>query len=427
MQATDFKDKNRSHGTQYSGTGFRVSVDREGKVILPAEIINRYGLHAGAEFFIDEITDGLRIRLPVTHLAKVYVEPTNRCNLECRTCIRNGWDEPLGFMTPGIYSRILEGLGGFLPLPSIFFGSFGEPLFHPEITDMVSRAKALGARVELITNGTLLTRDMSRGLIEAGLDLLWVSLDGATPESYTDVRLGAALPEVINNVSEFRSLCHLHSSRRPELGVAFVAMKRNIQDLPSVLSIGSRLGARHFMVTNILPYSPEMREEVLYSRAISDFVYGPPLELPKMDMNEITREAFYRILRCGKNVAYPGNRLEEANNRCPFIEKGATAISWEGNVSPCLPLLHTHTDYLEERERFARRYHVGNLAESGLLELWNQPEYVALRERLKNFDFSPCHVCGGCGLSEKNEEDCFGNEFPTCGGCLWAQGLIQCP
>ncbi len=26
-----------------------------------------------------------------------------------------------------------------------------------------------------------------------------------------------------------------------------------------------------------------------------------------------------------------------------------------------------------------------------------------------------------------NEEDCFGNTFPTCGGCLWAQGVIRCP
>ncbi len=170
-----------------------------------------------------------------------------------------------------------------------------------------------------------------------------------------------------------------------------------------------------------------MRGEVLYSRAIGDFVYGARLDLPKLDMNEVTREPFYRIMRSGKNIAFPGNRLEEANNRCPFIEKGATAISWEGKVSPCLPLLHTHTDYLEERERISRRHQIGSLAESTLKQLWNEPEYVALRERVKNFDFSPCHICGGCELSEKNEEDCFGNPFPTCGGCLWAQGLIQCP
>jgi hypothetical protein len=30
-------------------------------------------------------------------------------------------------------------------------------------------------------------------------------------------------------------------------------------------------------------------------------------------------------------------------------------------------------------------------------------------------------------MAEKNEEDCFANSFPTCGGCLWAQGVIQYP
>ena len=406
---------------------FRIEINGDGQFVLPPEMISRYGLRPGMELFIQETEYGFHLRLPITHLGKVYVEPTNRCNLECRACIRNGWDEPLGFMSRELFSRIIEGLRDFSPVPAVFFGGFGEPLAHPDIVDMVAQAKALSKQVELITNGTLLNREMSGQLIEAGLDMLWVSLDGATPEGYADVRLGAALPEVLENLSGFRDACHLAFPHRPQIGIEFVAMKRNIHELPAVLSLGSQLGAQHFLVTNILPYSDEMREEILYSRAIGDFVYGPRLKMPKLDMNEMTREPFYQIMRSGKNIAFPRNRLEEANNRCPFIERGGTAINWEGKVSPCLPLLHTHTDYLEERERASRRYQVGSLEESGLTELWNQPEYIALRERVKNFDFSPCHICGGCELSEKNEEDCFGNPFPTCGGCLWAQGLIQCP
>lgn len=50
-----------------------------------------------------------------------------------------------------------------------------------------------------------------------------------------------------------------------------------------------------------------------------------------------------------------------------------------------------------------------------------------LHDKVKAFEFSPCRVCGGCSLLEKNEEDCYGNAFPACGGCLWAQGIIQCP
>jgi len=64
-----------------------------------------------------------------------------------------------------------------------YFGGIGEPLFHPRTVEWVAQAKAAGARVELITNGTLLTEKRSRQLIDAGLDLLWVSIDGASPLS----------------------------------------------------------------------------------------------------------------------------------------------------------------------------------------------------------------------------------------------------
>jgi MoaA/NifB/PqqE/SkfB family radical SAM enzyme len=62
-----------------------------------------------------------------------------------------------------------------------------------------------------------------------------------------------------------------------------------------------------------------------------------------------------------------------------------------------------------------------------LMDIWNNPEYVALRERLQEFDFSPCTFCNSCEMAESNKEDCFGNIQPACGGCLWAQGFIQCP
>jgi MoaA/NifB/PqqE/SkfB family radical SAM enzyme len=48
-------------------------------------------------------------------LHKVYVEPTNACNLDCRICVRHSWDEPEGFMEWSVYERIVEGLGNQRP------------------------------------------------------------------------------------------------------------------------------------------------------------------------------------------------------------------------------------------------------------------------------------------------------------------------
>jgi len=418
---------------------FEVDFDEAGRLIIPAEIIKQYGFSPGTRIRIVNSASGLRLRRPVTHLAKVYIEPTNQCNLQCVTCIRNSWDEPLGEMKPATFARVIEGMRPFSSPPDVLFGGLGEPLSHPDIVEMVRQVKALGSSVELITNATLLSESLSKQLIDAGLDTLWVSIDGATPQSYKDVRLGAALPEVLANLAEFR---HARWAKhypavmdlflKPQLGIIFVAMQRNIADLPAVFQLASRSGALNFMVTNVAPYTSDMQEEILYSRALNDAIYTSSpwlgtLDLPKIDVNPATREAVYQAMRSGYSLNIAGGSLGEESNRCPFIEKGALAVRWDGCVSPCLALLHNHTTYLHGYERSLKCHAAGNVLEQSVGEIWNKPEYLALRRRLQEFDFSPCTLCGGCDYFESNEEDCIGSPFPACGGCLWAQGVIQCP
>jgi MoaA/NifB/PqqE/SkfB family radical SAM enzyme len=407
-------------------------VDEEGRLILPPQVAARHGLQPGAQLSFEEEVNGLHLCRPVTHLAKLYVEPTAWCNLACRTCIRNVWDEPLGTMPEATFARIIAGLRAFSPPPTVFFGGYGEPLAHPQIVEMVTQAKALGGQVELITNGTLLTETVSRQLIAAGLDQLWVSLDGATPESYADVRLGAALPTVLANLARFRDSRPPAHLPHPQIGIAFVAMRRNIADLPVLLRLGSHLGATHFLVSNLLPHTAEMGAEILYTRALIAITYLPStwvphVSVPKLDVAEATAPVLYQVMHGEQNISLVGNNLGSANDHCPFVARGAAAVGWDGSFSPCLALLHSHASFLNDRARFSRRYVIGNVGERDLGDLWNAAEHVAFRERVAAFGFSPCTFCGGCELSEMNEADCYGNSFPTCGGCLWAQGVLQCP
>jgi len=241
------------------------------------------------------------------------------------------------------------------------------------------------------------------------------------------------LPEVLANLKRFCDTRMEAQRLKPEIGIVFVAMKRNINDLPSLLQIGNRLDTRRILVTNVLPYTEQLRNEILYSRALMDMIYQPPLQvphvrLPKIDIGQVAWKLIYNTLRReGQSVSVGDSILGEESDRCPFIERGATAISWEGNLSPCLPLMHSYLSFLDDRRRASRRHVIGNVAERSLQDLWNTLEYVAFRERVRAFTFSHCVFCAGCDLSLANEEDCRGNAFPTCGGCLWAQGVIQCP
>ena len=386
---------------------------------------------------LNGLLHGARPPLPAqsiasTHLAKLYIEPTVRCNLACVTCIRNDWREPDHEMSDEVFSAVLAGLRDLSPRPSVFFGGFGEPLSHPRILEMVASVRDLGCRVELITNGTLLTEAVSRQLIAAGLDRLWVSLDGARPESYADVRLGAALPCVLENVRYFSRNRPHKRPRRPELGIAFVAMRRNIADLPLVLELGKALGAAQVLVTNLLPYTADMQDEILYQVSLNSIIYQPSpwfphVSLPKMDLDPTTGPALSAAFAGHHSLSYSGVSLAGGNDRCPFIDAGALVVGAVGQVSPCLPLLHDHTSYLNGRERRSLQHLIGDVTHASLADLWAQREHQAFRERVRVFDFAPCTACGGCDCSLGNEEDCYGNPFPTCGGCLWAQGIIRCP
>ena len=408
-------------------------VDAEGRLVLPPEMVAGFGLEPGSRMRVDEGENHFRLHRPVTQLTKVYVEPTVACNLDCITCFRNDWDQPMGSMSEATFASVLDGLKGLDPIPSVYFGGIGEPLSHPKTLSWVSQAKALGTKVELITNGTILTEETSRQLIEAGLDVLWVSLDGASPETYEDVRLGAELPNVLENLRRFVRMRPAAHHPKPAIGIAFVAMKRNIADLPEVIRLGKSLKATRFSVSNIQPATARMQEEALYDRTLRNIAYLdaphlPSLNLPRMDFDENTREALFEAFNSQLNVTYAGNNWGGASDTCNYIERGTTSIAWNGDVSPCWPLMHTHTSYLHQKPRASRQHVIGNVTDRSLEELWLEPGYVAYRERLHNFAFAPCSFCGGCDLSEANEADCLGNTtFPVCGGCLWAQGIIQCP
>jgi MoaA/NifB/PqqE/SkfB family radical SAM enzyme len=407
-------------------------VDQEGRLVLPPDIAAQLGLTPGAQARVELARNGLRLHRPLANLAKLYIEPTNACNLDCVTCFRQGWDEPLGRMSEATIDAILAGLACLPQLPTVYFGGIGEPLSHRRIVSWVARAHALGARTELITNGILLNEQTARSLIDAGLDLLWVSIDGARQESYADVRLGAELAHVVANVAQFSKLRKSGYYPRPELGIAFVAMKRNIADLPAVLRLGLKLGAKQFSVSNVLPVTPELQGEVLYARAKNNLAYinsaaVPSLNLPKMDFDDVTRAALFEAFQAGYNISYAGHNWAGASNVCNYIEGGSMSVAWTGDASPCWPLMHTHISYLHGKPRVNHRHVVGNVIECSLRDLWLDPDYVAYRQRIQDFAFAPCTFCGGCELAEANQEDCLGNTAPVCGGCLWAQGVIQCP
>ena len=106
-------------------------VDEHGNIVLPPKLARDLGISPGDEIRVEPNGQGLHLRPSIHTLKRVYVEITNKCNLNCATCMRNVWDVQYGGMSEATFKRILSGLEGLPDKPELFFGGYGEPLSHP--------------------------------------------------------------------------------------------------------------------------------------------------------------------------------------------------------------------------------------------------------------------------------------------------------
>lgn len=368
-------------------------------------------------------------------IRKVYIEPTTRCNLSCGMCPRNTWtDEKIGDMDMGLFEKLIDQIKNIKSIETIFFGGVAEPMSHKDIVKMVKMSKELGVRVELISNGSLLDEDKVEGLLLAGLDMLWVSIDKAHSDSTGKIFGKDKADKTEKNLFEFRRLKE-KINPDAELGIAFVAMKSNIDEFPNIIDIATVMGASEIKVSNLIPYTEEMQDEILYDRSISCGAFRDDasqykrklINLPIMDFELIPQNVMTSIMRSWSDIKLGKNKIDRDAGHCMFIQDDSLFIRWDGEVSPCIALLHNNKTYIQNVERKIRHCSYGNIKNEKLKNIWEKEEYSSFRKRVKEFTFSPCTRCGVCEYTEGNEEDCYGNTFPTCGACLWAEGFSQCP
>lgn len=160
------------------------------------------------------------------------IEITNHCNLLCPMCPRTLMLERGETITPyyvdfKVFKTAID-QGKDKGLYAVNLNAAGETLFHPDIVKMVKYAKDNGILdIMFHTNATLLTENISKQLIDAGLDKLIVSFDSPIKEHYEKIRVGAKFDSVVKNVRRFAKLKEKNGKETPQLRINMVVMKEN--------------------------------------------------------------------------------------------------------------------------------------------------------------------------------------------------------
>lgn len=387
----------------------------DGTLKVPTDFLQRRHLPSQMDFWLDERDGDIVLHPRLTDIRKLYIEPTTYCNLKCRTCIRNVWGDPIEHMNMTTFQKIVDSLPALTQLERVIFTSFGEPLTHPHILDMITAIRKFNVAVTIGTNGLMLTDKIARELIRLGVDRVMVSMDGGKPETFESIR-GAMLAKVISHIQQLNQAKMELATLYPAVGIEFVALKSNIAELQDVKNIAAKLNVSRLLISHVLPYTEEMRDEVLYSYQPADpyKTTGWPMQAGAWviwGIEEIPR-------------MYWG-----AERRCRFINDHAIVVGWDGAISPCYALSHNYSYYaIDGRKKNVTRYILGNVNQQSLADIWRSEEYVRFRSEVKGFRFPSCPNCDlreTCDLRERNE-GCWGWN-PSCADCLWAQDIVRCP
>jgi len=272
---------------------------------------------------------------------RVYVESTNHCNLKCIMCPTGlgVLERPKGYMDMGLYRAIVDEIGPYTG--SAVLHSWGEPLMHPGLFEMIRYGKAAGIRMETSTNITLLNEKRAREVLESGLDVLYLAMDGVTKETYERVRVNAKWDKVCRNLETFLAL-------KRELGAGtkvvmqIIAMQETATEVRAFVERWLRPGVDQVNVKHLDTWGDQV--DAITEHAVD--VAGMPM-----------------VRRPCPNLWYHGY------------------VFWDGTLTMC------------ERD-YDRKTPLGNVKD-GVLKAWNGPAMRALRRKHVEGDFT-APACAKC-------------------------------
>jgi radical SAM protein with 4Fe4S-binding SPASM domain len=272
---------------------------------------------------------------------RMWVEPTNTCNLKCVMCPQSSDVKfKRGFMDFSLFRKIIDEVRDFVYDMNLHHT--GESLLHPEIIEMIRYAKRAGIYTRLHTNATLLTEEKAIEILDAGLDFLSFSFDGYDKATYERIRRGANFEKTLKNIINFLYLKRKRRQRTP------------------------------FTVFEVINFSGRTHDTARQQ------AFGQLFE--KLPLNKFVLKAPHNW---GGTYDAEGNPIHPEKYCACTFPWYALVVFWNGKVSPC-------------PQDFFNNLCLGDVNTSSIRDVWYGKPLVDIREKMKHktyHDLNPCVTC----------------------------------
>ncbi len=260
----------------------------------------------------------------------VQIESTNICNAKCVFCPRDDMHRRQGIMSVELFRKIVDECVE-MGITHVRMHNYGESFIDKQLVEKIRYAKARGIQeVGMISNGSLITEPVARGIIDAGLDAINISVDAAGKDVFEATRIGLKYDKVIANIERLVRLRTESGKRRPKLILSFVRQNN----------------------------SADEQAFIAHWRAIADKVHVTDLH------------NWAGTLNTESDVNYPCYR--------PWL---TFTVLWDGRVSLCCA-------------DFDGKVILGDLNSSSIRDVWNaEPYRLARRQHLESGGPDICRSC----------------------------------
>ncbi|MBL7713907.1 MAG: radical SAM protein [Bdellovibrionales bacterium] len=199
-----------------------------------------------------EVAVGMALDQPLTMPRRAVIEIFNDCNLACDFCwthspYRN-YKNPEGYfsrkLTKETIARYVEELAGF-DVETVELCAVGDPLFHPDVWEIIDHIKSKGLRLRISTNGTLITKAKAERFIEIGVEQLFMNISAGDRDTYH--RIHNVSPTIYDNLE--RNLKYLSDLREktekkyPYMQIINVITRENVDGLEKMIDFSALIRA----------------------------------------------------------------------------------------------------------------------------------------------------------------------------------------
>lgn len=266
---------------------------------------------------------------------QAFIEPTTNCNLHCPACptgLRLS-DRHRGTLTLEKFKILIDEIGDYLFILHMY--NWGEPTLHLKFPEMIKYASDKGIFIITSSNFSVkLSDEYVRKIVYSGLDVLLLSIDGITQETYSRYRKGGNLNIVLENLKKLHDIKIETSVKTPVIIWKFHVFKHNEHEIEDLKNIYKILGADELITTRA--YVPNDSEEI---QATTNPLY-PPISTYKPQTK--TCSQLY----------------------CTFVHNP------DGLVSPCCGLSSVNLDF--------------SIYKNGVLKTMNTNKFINARMFFKN-------------------------------------------